>query len=92
MAGLPYPQRVWEQTLRLATWGRLGPQPHQTPREYACDLNERLPDLEGIDTLAEAYNRSRFGQKPPDETQEADLRDAWKRVRGRLLRRVLFWR
>jgi transglutaminase-like putative cysteine protease len=92
LAGLPYPQRLWEQTLRLATWARLGPQPHQTPREYAGELHERLPDLEGMDTLAEAYNRSRFGQKPPDETQGADLRDAWKHVRGRLWRRVLFWR
>lgn len=93
LAGLPYPQRVWEQTLRLATWARLSPQPHQTPREYARDLKERLPRLEGVDTLAEAYSRSRFGQKPPlDGEEEAHLRDAWKGVRTRLLTRALFWR
>jgi hypothetical protein len=93
LAGLPYPQRVWEQTLRLTTWARLGPQPHQTPREYARGLEERLPDVEGIDSLAEAYSRSRFGRKPPlDGEEEAHLRDAWRRVRGRLLKRVLFWR
>jgi hypothetical protein len=93
LAGLPYPQRVWEQTMRLATWARLRPQPHQTPREYARELEGRLPGVEGIDTLAEAYSRSRFGRKPLlDGEEEAHLRDVWKRVRARLLTRILFWR
>jgi transglutaminase-like putative cysteine protease len=89
LAGLPYCQRVWEQTLRLATWARLGPRPDQTPREYAHHLETRLASLEGLDLLAEVYGRSRFGGKPLPEDEAAQLRPIWRRVRNRLLTRIL---
>jgi len=89
LAGLPYCQRVWEQTLRLATWARLGPRPDQTPREYAHHLETRLASLEGLDLLAEAYGRCRFGGKPLPEDEAAQLRPIWRRVRNRLLTRIL---
>jgi transglutaminase-like putative cysteine protease len=89
LAGLPYSQRVWEQTLRLATWARLGPRPDQTPREYARHLAKRLAGLEGIELLAEVYGRCRFGRKPLPEGEAAQLRPVWRRVRNRLLARIL---
>ena len=89
LAGLPYCQRVWEETLRLATWARLGPRPDQTPREYAHHLETRLASLEGLDLLAEVYGRSRFGGKPLPEGEAAQLRPIWRRVRNRLLTRIL---
>jgi transglutaminase-like putative cysteine protease len=89
LAGLPNCQRVWEQTLRLATWARLGPRPDQTPREYAHHLETRLAGLEGLDLLAEVYGRSRFGGKPLPEDEAAQLRPIWRRVRNRLLTRIL---
>jgi transglutaminase-like putative cysteine protease len=89
LAGLPYCQRVWEETLRLATCARLGPRPDQTPREYAHHLETRLASLEGLDLLAEAYGRCRFGGKPLPEDEAAQLRPIWRRVRNRLLTRIL---
>ena len=92
LAGLPYCQRAWEQTLRLASWASLGPQPNQTPREYAGHLARRLAGLEGVDVLAEAYGRSCFGRKPSAEGESAQLRPIWRRLRNRLLARIFFRR
>ena len=92
LGGLPYPQRTWEQALRLASWARLGPRPEQTPMEYASDLQERLPDVEGLDYLAAAYGRSRFGRKSVDGEENERLRAVWQQLRAKLLLRVLFWR
>ena len=92
LGGLPYPQRTWEQALRLAGVARLGPRPEQTPMEYAHDLQERLPDVEGVDLLAAAYGRSRFGRKSADGEDNERLRAVWRRLRAKLLLRVLFWR
>jgi transglutaminase-like putative cysteine protease len=92
LAGLPYPQRIWEQTVRLAGWARLGPRPEQTPAEYARDLQARLPDVEGLDDLAVAYGRSRFGRKLADAEENECLRAVWRRLRTKLLLRILFWR
>ncbi len=92
VAGLPYPQRVWEQTLRLAGWARLGPRPDQTPAEYARDLQARLPDVEGLGQLAAAYGRSRFGRRPADAQENERLAAIWRRLRAKLLLRSLSWR
>jgi hypothetical protein len=92
LGGLPYPQRTWEQALRLAGWARLGPRPEQTPMEYASDLQARLPDVEDLDYLASAYGRSRFGRKSADGEENERLRAVWQRLRAKLLLRVLFWR
>ena len=92
LAGLPYPQRIWEQTLRLAGWARLGPQPEQTPVEYARDLQARAPEVEGVDYLAAAYGRSRFGRKPANAEENERLQAVWQQVRAKLLLRALYWR
>jgi hypothetical protein len=60
--------------------------------EYARDLQARLPDVEGLDQLAVAYGRSRFGRKLADTEESERLRAVWRRLRARLLVRSLFWR
>jgi hypothetical protein len=60
--------------------------------EYAFELQEHLPDVEGLDYLATAYGRSRFGRKSVDGEDNERLRAVWQRLRAKLLLRVLFWR
>ncbi|MEX0786454.1 MAG: transglutaminase domain-containing protein, partial [Dehalococcoidia bacterium] len=88
MAGLSTQARLWEQTVRLASWARMPPQPAQTPREYARALRERVPELDGVETIADGYVRERFGQAR-DEDDGSQTEAAWRSVRAALLRRLL---
>ena len=82
-------ERYWEQTVRLAAWTRLPHDPAQTPRERARTLREQLPGVAGIDLLADAYVRERFGRARPNADEHARLEQAWHSVRTGLLRRVV---
>jgi hypothetical protein len=48
--------------------------------------------VEGLDYLAVAYGRSRFGRKSADAEENERLRAVWRRLRAKLLLRILFWR
>jgi transglutaminase-like putative cysteine protease len=85
VAGLPYPQQVWEKTVRLASWGGAPPLPGQTPHDYAKGLGKRFRGVRDFPALADAYTRSRFGHKEIDKGQAALLKEAWPDVRGALL-------
>jgi hypothetical protein len=85
VAGLPYPQQLWEKTVRLASWGGEGPAPGQTPHDYARRLGKRFRGVEEWSLLADAYTRSRFGRKEIGETDAAALRDMWPDARGALM-------
>ena len=87
LGGLEPPARLWGQTVRLASWTQLPLGPAETPREYARSLREQVPELEGVDLLADSYVRHRFGRWQPEEQDRARLETAWRAVRGRLLRR-----
>jgi transglutaminase-like putative cysteine protease len=89
LSGLDYSGQTWAKTVRLASWARLAPRPHQTPREYARDLDSELGGVEGLDLLAESYGRSQFGRRPASEEERARLRPVWRLLRRRLLARVL---
>jgi hypothetical protein len=89
LAGLAPPARLWGQTVRLATWARLPLDSTRTPREYARSLREQVPGLDGVDLLADAYVRHRFGRWRPEGEEQARLDAAWQGVRSRLLRRLL---
>jgi hypothetical protein len=89
LRSLSVPARLWEQTVRLASWARVPPAASQTPREYADTLRARLPGVDGIDELADAYVRQRFGARQIDALERNRLETAWRAVRGRLLRRML---
>jgi hypothetical protein len=85
VSDLPYPQQVWEKTVRLATWGGLGPQPGQTPHDYAAALGRRHRTVRGLDVLAGTYAASRFGKKEADEADNERLREMWPHLRGALI-------
>jgi transglutaminase-like putative cysteine protease len=85
VAGLPYPQQVWEKTVRLASWGGSPPLPGETPHDYARGLGKRFRGVRDFPALADAYTKSRFGHKEIDENQAALLKEAWPDVRGALL-------
>ncbi len=85
VAGLPYPQQVWEKTVRLASWGGAPPLPGQTPHDYAKGLGKRFRGVRDFHVLADAYTKSRFGHKEIDDDQAALLKEAWPDVRGALL-------
>jgi hypothetical protein len=92
VAGLEIPAQVWEKTSRLASWASLGPKPQQTPREYAQTLGRQMPDVEGLDFLAESYGRSQFGRKKPTAEESTRISQIWAQVRSKLLSRMLHWK
>lgn len=92
VAGLPYPAKLWEKTIRFATLTGSGPRKEQTPREFAQELQERLDGEPAVGSLVRAYEGARFGQRAPQGEELAQLRRDYRTVRGRLLRKVLRWR
>jgi transglutaminase-like putative cysteine protease len=84
VAGLPYSQQLWEKTVRLATWAGHGPRTGETPMEFAQGLKRRVHDAGDVSVLAKAYNRSRFGNREPEE-EKAALTELWGPLRGALL-------
>ena len=86
VAGLPYPQQVWEKTVRLAGWGGVRPKPGQTPHDYARRLGKRFLDVrDDMPVLADAYVKSRYGHKELSEDEIAAIKDAWPEVRANLV-------
>lgn len=85
VAGLPYPQQLWEKTVRVASWAGHPPQPGQTPSEFARALGRRLRGVGGIDLLAQAYNRSRFGRSDVSATDRQRIAKVWATLRRRLM-------
>ena len=94
VAGLPYPQQLWEKMVRLASWAGQPPQPGQTPAEFAHRLERPFRGVRGISALAAAYNRSRFGRREPDGEERELLRRHWPHLRGALLAAIFrrLWR
>jgi transglutaminase-like putative cysteine protease len=90
MAGLDYPSQLWEKTVRLATWLRLGPKPYQTPTEYSRALRGSLPDVAaGVETVADSYQRARYGHHDLTPAERERLDSVWPPLRNRLIRKVL---
>jgi len=89
LSGLDAPARLWGQTARLASWARAGPARDQTPREFARTLRARVPGSDAAELLAESYVRHRYGREVIATDERARLEQAWRAVRGSLLRRLL---
>jgi hypothetical protein len=85
VVGLPYPQQVWEKTVRLSSWGGFRPQPGQTPHEFVAALGRRHRGVHNLDVLASAYTSSRFGKKDLNEAERERLTQMWPQLRGALL-------
>ena len=89
LAGVPEEARRWEQTIRLASWSGNGPDPAQTPHEFAARLGERVGGLEGVDVLADRYVQQQFSQENAAPQEDSGFTDTWQRVRNRLLGKLL---
>ncbi len=92
LAGLDYPNQIWEKTQRLARWARIPVFPQQTPREYVERLEHNLPEVEDVRYLETAYVRSKYGGKQLDDAERDRLTAVWKGVRNTLLGRIMRWR
>ncbi len=82
-------ERSWKATQRLAGWAGQPVDPTQTPAEFAGALGRTIYVPDATEALAQHYTRVRFGRKELDEADTAEVTQAWRVVRGRLLRRVL---
>ncbi|HWO93932.1 MAG TPA: transglutaminase domain-containing protein, partial [Dehalococcoidia bacterium] len=91
-AGLPYPAKLWGKTQLLATLAGIGPQPDQTPREFAREAQAKIDGLAQLESLALVYERSRYGIREPNDDERTQLARDYRRVRNRLLARVVRWR
>lgn len=86
VAGLPYPQQVWEKTVRLAGWGGIRPGPGETAHDYARRLGKRYRDVQAdMPVLADAYTKSRFGHRQLSEDEIDAVKDAWPEIRANLI-------
>jgi transglutaminase-like putative cysteine protease len=93
MAGLDYPAQLWEKTVRLASWLRLGPKPNQTASEYSRRLRNALPDVtDGLDVVVDSYQISRYGRRDLTPQERDRLDGVWPNLRNGLIRRVLRWK
>ncbi len=92
VAGLPYPQRIWEKTVRLASWAGAKPKPNQTPQEYIRDVSKLAPYVDDTNVLADEYGRSRFGKAPLETEEQRRLREVWEPLRNKLIARILRWK
>ena len=89
VVGLPYPQQVWEKTVRLSSWAGRPPQPGQTPSEFTAHLKHTTREVSDISALADAYNRSRFGNREPSGEENERLRQLWPHLRASLLKNII---
>ena len=89
MDQLEYPAQLWEKSIRLASWLKLGPKAHQTPEEFSRALPRSVPGAEGIEPIAASYMRSRYGRKTADAPERSRLQSSWVPLRNTLVRRLL---
>lgn len=89
VVGLPYAQATWEKTLRLASLAGHGPQPGQTPDEFARGLQKEFRGHRVISEISDAYSRSRFGRADVLESQRRSIERQWPHLRRALMGRVV---
>ncbi len=89
LSGMPRPVQVWEKTLRLASLGKTGARPAETPREFAARLSRDVPGTGAARYIAAVYERTRFGKKALADDETERLEAAWASLRRGLMRRVL---
>jgi hypothetical protein len=57
--------------------------------EYAGGLGQAIYEPEAATQLAHLYGRVRFGRKEQSESEALEADQAWRTMRGKLLRKVL---
>ena len=89
LRGLGPAERSWASLHRLARWAGLSGAPSATPAEFAGRLDARLRAPGDAARLANHYVRVRYGRGVLDERERDQVRRAYLRLRGPLLRRIL---
>jgi transglutaminase-like putative cysteine protease len=83
--------KYYEKLVRWAGWAGVGPAPHQTPYEYAEQLDQKLPGARGLfRPIASAYVRERFGKQKADGHERESLTRYWMAARSAIARRIPF--
>ena len=88
--------RVYERLVHRARWLGLAPQVGQTPREYLAMLGqevERQADFaegaaQDIEFISRGYEHAKYRQGPISDRESSRVREAWHRLRFKLLRLV----
>jgi len=89
LRGLTPAERSWKATQRLGGWAGIRPGESETPVEYAGGLGQAIYEPEAATQLAHLYGRVRFGRKEQSESEALEADQAWRTMRGKLLRKVL---
>jgi transglutaminase-like putative cysteine protease len=87
--GLAYPQQLWEKTVRLSTLAGHGPQPGETPNEFARKLQSAFRGHRVITDISKAYNRSRFARGEVGAGERYELERLWRPLRNAMLGRIV---
>ncbi|MBI3744420.1 MAG: transglutaminase domain-containing protein, partial [Chloroflexi bacterium] len=89
--GLSYEAGVYERMTRLGRLAWAGPNPQQTPNEYASALARATQLRHGeVAAVADGYAKARYGKglSPGDRER---VEQSWRKVRSALIKRT-FWR
>ena len=86
--------RVYSRMCVLASLGKSGPKPVETPLEYGFRLALAFPSQTGtIDNITRIYAESRFSkQKVLDQTKKTELEKSWLQLYPALLRCIVRFR
>ncbi len=90
--GLGLRERLWENSVRLASIGHAPPAPDETPRAYASRVALAVPEAGDVEAIAASYERARFGNKQMSPGEAKQLRAAWATARTALVREALRWK
>ena len=84
------PEILYRRLGFLGALNSVGPVRHQTPFQFRMRLEEVLPSQrENLSTVVGCYVRSRYGRKTVSEAEQAEIVQAWIKLRIPLLLNAL---
>lgn len=93
MRGLSPTTRLFTKAQRSASWGGVPVRSSMTPYEYASMIGDQVPgSRQHVRFLADLYVRERYGGQTPNAHEMGRARHAWLRLRGLMVRYLLFGR
>lgn len=92
--GVYNPVQAYAKMSVLASLGRVGPRPPETPLEYCSRLALAFPaQSEDIDYIAKAYTETQFSpRKELDSYQIVSLQKCWRRISRNLIKHIFRWK
>jgi transglutaminase-like putative cysteine protease len=81
---------VYHNMVRLAGWAGASTRVTQTPYEHAKELGQAVPDgRRPAQHIAGLYARERYGDRPPDDREQATANQSWQELRPKLVRQTI---